>query len=460
MQHYIFVSILINRNKEIRTMKNFKKLNQLLTIIAFVSVLFACEKESDDTGEPDNSTFNVTISTPENDTEFNLGDDISISATIIDTEDVLESVNFYFDNEIVKTITEAPYSISINTEDYSEGDHTIKAEAINSTGLKKENSININLIKSEALEIVSPGDRITEDQTWEGNKIYKLREGTQIQATVTIEPGCIIKVEGHLKIVSDGKIIANGTASNPITFTSKNKNIGGDNTNPNPEIGDWDNIVLGTSGNIFNYCIFEYGDETVRDYENDLTYTFTNCTFRHGYFGLNLSRVAATDSKIENCRFYSNTTPMSISAHIKIGNTNHFTSEDGTLKNMMQHISLMVIGVSPGTVEIKKDVTLTETSIAYATYFYIDISNNSKFSLKEGVVLKMGKMGPTAIEYEEGSEIIMEKDSYITSHNDNSLLGDPESDDVPTNEDWLGIAKGNDYIENMDNVLYSKYSSK
>jgi len=441
-------------------MKNYKRVYQFLTIIACVSVLFSCKEEADDIDKKENDSYSITITSPTNNTEFNLGDDISISANVVDSADMVESVNFYFDDALVESVSESPFSFTMNTQAYDKGSHTIKVEAECNDGSKKESSIDINLLESEALEIVSPALYIDDDQTWEANKIYKLREGTKISSTVTIEPGCIIKVRGHLKVIPGGKIIANGTADNPILFTSINTNIGGDNNRVTPKSKDWENIQLSTSGNVFNHCIFEYADETIREYYDDLTYTFTNCTFRHGYFGLNLGHIPAADSKIENCRFYSNGTPMSISAYVNIGNTNHFTNEDGTLKNDLQYISLMVIGVTPGKVEIKHDVTLTETSISYNTLFYIDISNNSTFTLKEGVVLKMGKMGATGIEYEEGCDFVMEKDSYVTSFFDNSLLGNPNSTATPKNDDWLGIAKDGSYIENMDNVLYSKYSSK
>ncbi len=71
---------------------------------------------------------------------------------------------------------------------------------------------------------------ITSDETWTSDKVYVLsgRVVVGAGATLTIEPGTIIKAEGGreanasvLIVARDAKIMANGTADNPIIFTSK-----------------------------------------------------------------------------------------------------------------------------------------------------------------------------------------------------------------------------------------------
>lgn len=78
-------------------------------------------------------------------------------------------------------------------------------------------------------EGVSVTENITEDETWTSDNVYVLGDRISVTngATLTIEPGTIIKgEEGQqanakaLVIADDGKINAEGTAEEPIIFTS------------------------------------------------------------------------------------------------------------------------------------------------------------------------------------------------------------------------------------------------
>ncbi len=83
--------------------------------------------------------------------------------------------------------------------------------------------------------------KITSDLTLKANKIYKLRGLVYVTkgATLTIEPGTKIVGEadknGALIITRGSKIMAKGTATNPIIFTSEK---------PNPKRGDWAGLVI------------------------------------------------------------------------------------------------------------------------------------------------------------------------------------------------------------------------
>jgi hypothetical protein len=90
-----------------------------------------------------------------------------------------------------------------------------------------------------------------------------------------------------------GGIIANGTAEEPITFTSAK-----DSQQP----GDWERISLGSKtkeGTIFNHCIFEYGGNYNAPLEIGYTDVpvITNCIFRNNKeYGLLLQRSSPTMS--------------------------------------------------------------------------------------------------------------------------------------------------------------------
>jgi PKD repeat protein len=91
-------------------------------------------------------------------------------------------------------------------------------------------------------QIIKSGN-ITANETWTNNNIYLLNGWVYIKAgvTVTIQPGTIIKgdfaTQGALIVERDGKIIADGTAEQPIVFTSQ-KAVG------QRSYGDWGGLIL------------------------------------------------------------------------------------------------------------------------------------------------------------------------------------------------------------------------
>lgn len=93
---------------------------------------------------------------------------------------------------------------------------------------------------------VLQGD-ITTNVTLTSNKTYLLRGFVRVQsgATLTIEPGTFIfgenSTQGSLIIKPGGKLVANGTANQPIVFTSEFAKQG---STRQPTYGDWGGIIL------------------------------------------------------------------------------------------------------------------------------------------------------------------------------------------------------------------------
>jgi len=89
---------------------------------------------------------------------------------------------------------------------------------------------------------ISAGD-ITSNTTWTSNNVYLLNGWVYVKsgATLTIEAGTIIRGDktnkGTLIIEKGAKLIANGTSSNPIVFTS-NQSVG------NRDYGDWGGLII------------------------------------------------------------------------------------------------------------------------------------------------------------------------------------------------------------------------
>ena len=89
---------------------------------------------------------------------------------------------------------------------------------------------------------IAAGD-ITTNTTWTANNVYLLNGWVYVKAgaTLTIEPGTIIRGDktnkGALIIEKGATINANGTAANPIVFTS-NQAVN------NRDYGDWGGIII------------------------------------------------------------------------------------------------------------------------------------------------------------------------------------------------------------------------
>ncbi len=85
--------------------------------------------------------------------------------------------------------------------------------------------------------------KISSDRTLKANYVYKIRGFVYVVngAKLTIEPGTVIEgvkgtsTRGALVITKGSQIIADGTADEPIIFTSDQ---------PNPQRGDWGGLVL------------------------------------------------------------------------------------------------------------------------------------------------------------------------------------------------------------------------
>ena len=94
-----------------------------------------------------------------------------------------------------------------------------------------------------AATVTIPAGDITTNTTWTAGNVYLLNGWVYVKAgaTLTIEPGTIIRGDkvnkGALIIEKGATIIANGTASNPIVFTSNQ--AAGSRT-----YGDWGGVII------------------------------------------------------------------------------------------------------------------------------------------------------------------------------------------------------------------------
>ncbi len=119
------------------------------------------------------------------------------------------------------------------------GNYNVCLTANTTAGCTNQICKTVNGVQAPTVTIVN--DDITANTTWTNNNIYVLQGGclyVRNNATLTIQPGTVIRGEGAALIIMRGsKLIADGEATRPIVFTS-NKPVG--QRTP----GDWGGVIL------------------------------------------------------------------------------------------------------------------------------------------------------------------------------------------------------------------------
>ncbi len=305
--------------------------------------------------------------------------------------------------------------------------------------------------------IVEVSSDITEPTTWTSDNIYVIKMSDfGIFSTLTIEAGTIIKFPPAYKNISlleGGKILANGTNTNPIIFTSyKDDNYGGDTNQDGgstiPAVGDWENIDLnGESGSQFICCNFLYGGNGTNpaptlNLSSGAEATIDKCTFAYNgggidgnfYVGVINAKQASNNTVITNCTFYNNVLPLTLAAEINTDNSNTFSYSGNT----NTYNGIFISG------DIGKNTSWEETDVPYViTSDNMNVNSGYVLTLGNNVILKFIEdasltlvSGESSLSNYNGSGI------FYTSLKDDELLGDTNGDESltsPASSDWTGI---------------------
>jgi hypothetical protein len=129
--------------------------------------------------------------------------------------------------------------------------------------------------------------------------------------SLVIDPGVVVEFQGKYKLFCNGKILANGTAAQPILFTVPvaNQSTGW--------LGfRYDNTPSTNGRSIFQYCTIEYGkaDITGDEYGGAFYFNnFSNCTLSHctlrnnyAYGGGGAIQGRYSSPTLKNCTFSNN----------------------------------------------------------------------------------------------------------------------------------------------------------
>lgn len=128
---------------------------------------------------------------------------------------------------------------------------------------------------------------------------------------LTVEPGVTVKFNSESALVISGKLMAIGTKSEPIVFTSiKDDNYGndtnGDGADSQPAPGDWNSLSVNSGGEAtLDYCTIQYGGGAyyagaIKSYKGKLNITNSIITNNNAAIDLIEGIVAISNSSIYN----------------------------------------------------------------------------------------------------------------------------------------------------------------
>lgn len=366
-------------------------------------------------------------------------------------------------------------------------EYYVRAYAKNGNGIAYGSEVVINTGPSTSTcDTVDINYNITVPTTWKSGKVYMIRKWVNVNAPLVIEAGTIIKFkDANCGMEVYAKITANGTASNPIIFTSyKDDSYCGDNngdgTATTPSKGDWGRLTMrgNQHGSLFRYCKFLYGGGSGNGViyadagtGNIHDFTFDHCTIAHTY-GTNSYTTAAFSggsmkdesiSVLTNNIFYDNAIPIFIQAKYGLDASNSYHNPDNA-SEINKYNGIFVYGGGLGG----RSVVYGETEVPYVFNVggngSLYVGSSDYLKINPNVILKFGQTsgGVDLGDYKTNANI--DASVIFTSYRDDARGGDTNGDgstSLPATGDWSGFgywtAGHGSYVWVQSNVFYDSH---
>ncbi len=295
--------------------------------------------------------------------------------------------------------------------------------------------------------------------TWDTTGIpIVLTLGVEVEGALTIKPGVIVKfpANAYIGVTANGTIIANGTATNRIIFTSIKDDIhGGDNNGDaaasTPARSDWGQIRTEGNNSSFTYCDILYSEGGVVISHSKATISY--CRFAHNKNGLDLSS-ATTGTVWLSDTLFDNETPVFANGDININASNIFHDPAGISPlNTYQ-------GIFMGYVSVNNSVNWNSSEVGLVFDNYLEV--NSTLTLGANTILKFKAYAAASID--ANGSIPGFSGAIFTSYKDDAQGGDANGDGTATSAsagDWDGVRSdsANDWLHSSAhaNILYAAH---
>lgn len=469
-----------------------KKTNNTLVFLFTISIalLSACK-----TNDPSPDVLTVTTATPTNITETTatLGGNVTKDGGKTVTERgvcLSDEINPTID-DVNDVHFDIGSGLGVFSEDFNgfppNATVHVRAYAINSSGVAYGNDIVFTTTASAGCNIVNipASTTINTATNWTSGNVYVIEGTVTLTSTLTIDAGVVVKFkqDARLNIQNSGKVIANGTNSNRIVFTSiKDDNYcgdtNGDGSATSPQAGDWTCIYLNgsstaTSINSFTYCDFFYGGANDNPYNNVIrvavngsAFTFDHCAFAHtksvtsnsasyAFYAGNYMRDNSV-SVFTNNAFYDNDRPIYLDVKYSMPTSNifHDPLNPGT-QNSRNGIWMYNGGMTSSTT-----VNWNVTEVPYILDGYFQIKSlGSVLNIGSNVIVKFLHTSDGILT--DNTSLTFDGTTIFTSIKDDTNGGDTNGDGSatsPANGDWYGLEKrplATSTFYHGSNILYA-----
>jgi uncharacterized repeat protein (TIGR01451 family) len=310
--------------------------------------------------------------------------------------------------------------------------------------------------------------------TWHPDLPYVATQDLVVESvnTLTMAPGTVVKLSTNQDFIIRGTLVASGTLTNSVAFTSLNDDVYGGDTQQNggatkPKPADWGTIYFADTSSdvnsILNHVVVRYGGAAYNYGSGtsyaDLTLDSASPTVQYSTFelsnryGVQLINFSSPDfnhntvvDNLDHGLWLSTSSGPQVFDNDFVRNGGYAVYVTGSSQavfggNTAAGNRVNGIGLS-GT--ISSDTTW-EYDLPYAIDGNLTLSLNTTLTIQPGVVVKVGPGGKFTINGNLQAVGNAANQIIFTSLKDDSIVGDTNGDDIasaPAPGDWQSIHFG------------------